>query len=38
MRKDIATTTQYNPDHDLNATLAKVGASKTVYALVTPWT
>lgn len=34
----MTTTTQYNPDHDLNAALAKVGASKTVYALVTPWT
>lgn len=34
----MATSTQYNPNAALNATLAKCGASKTVYALVTPET
>lgn len=32
----MATTTQYNPNRDLNERLLAVGASKTVYALVTP--
>lgn len=32
----MATATQYNPNRDLNARLLAVGASKTVYALVTP--
>lgn len=34
----MATTTQFNPNADLNAKLIGVGASKTVYALVTPET
>ena len=34
----MATNTQYNPNHDLNARLLEAGASKTVYALVTPET
>ena len=34
----MAIATQYSPDHDLNAVLLNAGASKTVYALVTPWT
>ena len=32
----MATSTQYNPNRDLNERLLAVGASKTVYALVTP--
>lgn len=32
----MATTTQYNPNHALNARLLAAGASKTVYAMVTP--
>jgi len=32
----MSTTTQYNPNVDLNAKLFAAGASKTVYALVTP--
>lgn len=31
-------TTQYNPNHELNARLVAAGGSKTVYALVTPET
>jgi hypothetical protein len=34
----MATTTQYNPNAALNARLAEIGLSKTVYALVTPET
>lgn len=34
----MATSTQYNPNAALNATLLKCGASKTVYALVSPLT
>ena len=34
----MSTTTQYNPNKDLNARLIAAGASKTVYALVTPET
>ncbi len=34
----MATTTQYNPNAEMNALLLKCGASKTVYALVTPET
>lgn len=34
----MATSTQYNPSADLNATLLRSGASKTVYALVSPQT
>lgn len=34
----MATSTQYNPNADLNAKLLKCGASKTVYALVSPIT
>ena len=34
----MATETQYNPNQDLNAKLLEAGGSKTVYALVTPWT
>jgi hypothetical protein len=32
----MSTATQYNPNADLNAQLVAAGASKTVYALVTP--
>lgn len=32
----MATTTQYNPDADLNELLLNAGASKTIYALTTP--
>lgn len=32
----MATTTQYNPNFDLNRVLLEAGLSKTVYALVTP--
>jgi hypothetical protein len=34
----MATTTQFNPNAELNAALIAAGASKTVYALVTPET
>lgn len=34
----MATTTQYNPQKDLNAQLVQNGLSKTVYAFVTPET
>lgn len=34
----MATATQYNPNTELNARLLAAGASKTVYALVTPET
>jgi len=34
----MATSTQYSPNVDLNKILLEAGASKTVYALVTPWT
>lgn len=34
----MATTTQYNPNADLNRRLIAAGASKTVYALITPET
>lgn len=34
----MSTTTQYSPDLDLNRMLLEAGASKTVYALVAPWT
>lgn len=34
----MATSTQYNPNADLNAVLLDAGLSKTVYALVTPET
>ena len=34
----MATSTQYNPNQNLNAVLLDAGLSKTVYALVTPET
>ena len=34
----MATTTQHNPNANLNARLNQAGASKTIYALVTPET
>lgn len=34
----MSTTTQFNPNQGLNASLLRAGASKTVYALVTPET
>jgi hypothetical protein len=34
----VATTTQYNPNAALNRRLVEAGASKTIYALVTPET
>jgi hypothetical protein len=34
----MATTTQYNPQRDIDARLREAGASKTVYALITPET
>jgi hypothetical protein len=34
----VATTTQYNPNAELNRRLVEAGASRTIYALVTPET